>query len=258
MRSTLWANAKTHFFFSFSFFFFSFSLGDWDLFTKEDCRRLHPEGAECGLSTMRSTINSEYYGAPLGISDYRHVPSSVAGNCTIDVHSRLWTHIHMRGSFSPLLQWLLDCFIIASQVQTQVRLCLLSFNPQPDQYREEFTQSTMVRLSTPTQVIPPAKLAHVVLRTRPESYEQLIQFYKTFLGGRTSFKGDSLTLIAYDDEDHRVAIVKMPGLAPKDPRTCGLHVCYLSLFPFKRKKIRKKNLTRSSTSHSRSTRSTTF
>jgi hypothetical protein len=33
-----------------------------------------------------------------------------------------------------------------------------------------------------------------------------------------------LALVAYDEEDHRVAIVKIPGLAPKDPRTCGLHV----------------------------------
>ncbi|PLB48496.1 Glyoxalase/Bleomycin resistance protein/Dihydroxybiphenyl dioxygenase [Aspergillus steynii IBT 23096] len=81
----------------------------------------------------------------------------------------------------------------------------------------------MVQLNTPVQVIPPAKLAHVVLRTRPESYDRLIEFYKTFLGGRTSFESESLTLVAYDDEDHRVAIVKIPGLAPKDPRTCGLH-----------------------------------
>jgi catechol-2,3-dioxygenase len=75
------------------------------------------------------------------------------------------------------------------------------------------------------KVISPAKLAHVVLRTSPDTFKEMVQFYKTFLGGQATYENDSMSFITYDDEHHRIAILAVPGLGRNDTKTCGLEVC---------------------------------
>lgn len=77
------------------------------------------------------------------------------------------------------------------------------------------------------KVISPARLAHVVLRTSPEKFKEMVSFYKTFLGAHINMENEMLSFLAYDDEHHRVAIVALPGLKPKDPQTSGLeHISF--------------------------------
>lgn len=77
---------------------------------------------------------------------------------------------------------------------------------------------------TPT----PTKLAHFVLRTSFENYNKMIDFYTTFVGGVSS-PHEHITFIRYDDEHHRIAILRMNNIlkGPADPRSPGLdHVCF--------------------------------
>lgn len=75
-----------------------------------------------------------------------------------------------------------------------------------------------------TAITSPVKLAHVVLRTKPENFVQMTAFYKTFLGGHSSHENEFLSFITYDEEHHRIAIAAIPGLGDRDARTCGLEV----------------------------------
>ena len=77
-------------------------------------------------------------------------------------------------------------------------------------------------LETTKKVTSPVKLAHVVLRTSQEAFPKMVAFYKTFLGASASYENAMLSFITYDDEHHRVAIVALPGLKPKDSQTSGL------------------------------------
>jgi catechol-2,3-dioxygenase len=76
------------------------------------------------------------------------------------------------------------------------------------------------------QAARPAKLAHVVVRTK--QYEQMVQWYKTVLGARTSFEAPgTVAFLTYDDEHHRIAIMAMPDLADRPARSTGLdHVAF--------------------------------
>jgi catechol-2,3-dioxygenase len=77
------------------------------------------------------------------------------------------------------------------------------------------------------KVISPVKLAHVVLRTSPEKFQEMVSFYKTFLGAHAALENEMLSFQTYDDEHHRVAIVALPGLKPKDSTTSGLeHISF--------------------------------
>lgn len=72
----------------------------------------------------------------------------------------------------------------------------------------------------PSKTVSPIKLAHVVLRTPQMS--KMVAFYTTFLGARVVFGSDSATFLTYDEEHHRVALIGMPELQPKDLKTAGL------------------------------------
>ena len=61
--------------------------------------------------------------------------------------------------------------------------------------------------------IAPAKLAHVVLRTG--RYQSMIDWYKTVLEAEVMYGNEFVTFLTYDDEHHRIAIAKAPGLLPK-------------------------------------------
>ena len=73
-----------------------------------------------------------------------------------------------------------------------------------------------------TSVKRPSKFAHVVLRTNPDSFSKMVQYYKDFLGATVAFENEFLSFLSYDDEHHRIAIAAVPGTAPKNVKSCGL------------------------------------
>ena len=81
------------------------------------------------------------------------------------------------------------------------------------------------RLAPVTEAIRPAKFAHFVLRTG--QFDEMAEWYKTVLAARIVFRDERLCFLSYDDEHHRLALIHMPGLAPRDPESAGTdHVAY--------------------------------
>jgi catechol 2,3-dioxygenase-like lactoylglutathione lyase family enzyme len=73
------------------------------------------------------------------------------------------------------------------------------------------------------RVLSPTSLAHLVLRTA--RYEEMIDFWRLFLGARITHRDDSLAFLRYDHEHHRIAIIAVPEtvtLPPPGP-TSGMH-----------------------------------
>lgn len=66
----------------------------------------------------------------------------------------------------------------------------------------------------------PAALAHVVLRTTPQTYEPMIQFYLNLLNASIVHTTPVLTFLRYDEEHHRIAIIQTPETQPK-PKDIG-------------------------------------
>ena len=64
-----------------------------------------------------------------------------------------------------------------------------------------------------SETTSPIKFAHVVLRTT--RLEEMIEFYQQLTGAEIIHRNDQIAFLSYDDEHHRVAIAKMPGLFPK-------------------------------------------
>lgn len=62
--------------------------------------------------------------------------------------------------------------------------------------------------------MPPAKLAHVVFQTN--RLAELRDWYCTVLDGHVIWGNDHLTFVTYDDEHHRVALLDLGPLAPRD------------------------------------------
>jgi len=78
---------------------------------------------------------------------------------------------------------------------------------------------------TATVAIPPAKLAHFVIRT--PRYAESVGWWRTVLGAEIRHENDFLTFLTYDDEHHRLAILSLPHLAENDRSTAGLeHVAF--------------------------------
>jgi catechol-2,3-dioxygenase len=72
------------------------------------------------------------------------------------------------------------------------------------------------------KVRSPASLVHVVLRTSPENFSKVNEFYKIFLAAAASYENDWIAFLSYDEEHHRVAVVGMKGTGDKQDKTCGL------------------------------------
>ena len=70
-------------------------------------------------------------------------------------------------------------------------------------------------------VISPVKLAHFVLRT--SRYDELVNWYKTVFGAHAAFENEMLTFLTYDEEHHRVAILRMPDLGEQPAGIAGVH-----------------------------------
>ena len=75
------------------------------------------------------------------------------------------------------------------------------------------------------QTIPPAKLAHFVIRT--PRFEESISWWRTVLGADVRHRNDFLCFLTYDDEHHRLAILSVPTLTGNDRGAAGLeHVAF--------------------------------
>ena len=70
-------------------------------------------------------------------------------------------------------------------------------------------------------IVSPARLAHVVLRT--SRLGALADWYKLVLGATPAFESPTIAFLAYDDEHHRIALIKIPDLAPQPAGTVGVH-----------------------------------
>ena len=76
-----------------------------------------------------------------------------------------------------------------------------------------------------TNTVPPARLAHFVLRTG--NFETMCSWYRTVLGAQPVFENEHLSFMTYDDEHHRVALINAPGSPDKDPTAAGVdHIAF--------------------------------
>ena len=71
--------------------------------------------------------------------------------------------------------------------------------------------------------IAPAKMAHIVLRTR--RYEEMVSWYETVLEAKPMVATPMGTFLTYDDEHHRVAILNRPDLTERAADSAGLDHC---------------------------------
>ena len=67
----------------------------------------------------------------------------------------------------------------------------------------------------------PIKLAHVVFRT--SRLAEMVDWYKKVLNADTAFEGETIAFLAYDEEHHRIAFIKVPGLAEQPAGQVGVH-----------------------------------
>ena len=73
--------------------------------------------------------------------------------------------------------------------------------------------------------IAPMKLAHVVRRTT--RLEEMIAWYETVLAARVVHRDDMLAFLTYDDEHHRIAIARIPGLEEAPAMRAGTdHIAF--------------------------------
>lgn len=81
-------------------------------------------------------------------------------------------------------------------------------------------------LGVPVDSIRPSKLAHVVLRT-DERFEEVCQWYQEVLNAQVLHKDPMICFMTYDDEHHRLAIARVPGMVARPSGTVGLeHVAF--------------------------------
>jgi len=75
------------------------------------------------------------------------------------------------------------------------------------------------------QSIPPAKLAHFVLRT--SKFEQMSVWYQMVLGAKAVFENGFLCFMTYDGEHHRVALINTPDAPSRDATATGVdHIAF--------------------------------
>jgi len=81
------------------------------------------------------------------------------------------------------------------------------------------------KLSPTRGRIAPAKLAHVVRRTT--RLEEMISWYETVLAARVVHRDDMLAFLTYDDEHHRIAIARLPGIEDGPQMAAGTdHIAF--------------------------------
>ena len=81
------------------------------------------------------------------------------------------------------------------------------------------------KLATTRGRIAPMKLAHVVRRT--SRFEEMVAWYETVLAARTVHSDGMLAFLTYDDEHHRIAIARIPGLEEAPAMRAGTdHIAF--------------------------------
>lgn len=68
--------------------------------------------------------------------------------------------------------------------------------------------------------VRPVMLAHVVLRTT--QYEAMRDFYLQLLNAHVTHENGMVCFMTYDEEHHRVVVIRMPHLQPVQPQASGL------------------------------------
>jgi catechol 2,3-dioxygenase-like lactoylglutathione lyase family enzyme len=82
-----------------------------------------------------------------------------------------------------------------------------------------------MRVPEPTDVISPARFAHIVLYTK--KFQELVDWYCLFLGASITGASQGLAFLTYDDEHHRIAIIETPDYKDREPNTVGMaHFAY--------------------------------
>lgn len=78
---------------------------------------------------------------------------------------------------------------------------------------------------TDGKLVAPGKIAHFGVRTRPESFDKMIDWHIKFFAGEVILKTDHAAFIRFDDEHHRLVILADPGhQQPPDKRAaCGVY-----------------------------------
>jgi len=76
-------------------------------------------------------------------------------------------------------------------------------------------------LTSSAQGIAPVKLAHVVLKTT--NFDAMIEWYATVLNARVAFRNEFIAFLTYDDEHHRIAVIKTPGSPAPEAAASGVH-----------------------------------
>jgi catechol 2,3-dioxygenase-like lactoylglutathione lyase family enzyme len=63
--------------------------------------------------------------------------------------------------------------------------------------------------------VTPVQLAHIVRRT--SRFEAMLEWYQVVLGAEIVHADGMLAFLTYDDEHHRIAIARIPGLEDQPP-----------------------------------------
>ncbi|KAF6830921.1 biphenyl-2,3-diol 1,2-dioxygenase 2 [Colletotrichum musicola] len=73
---------------------------------------------------------------------------------------------------------------------------------------------------SPDRVPAPISIAHIGLRTR--NPDKLVAFYQNLLGARVVLANDYISVLTWDEEHHRLAIIHDAAAVPKQPNSSGV------------------------------------
>jgi catechol 2,3-dioxygenase-like lactoylglutathione lyase family enzyme len=75
------------------------------------------------------------------------------------------------------------------------------------------------------KITSPSKLSHFVLKT--SRFDEMLRWYTTVLNARVIHSDDRLAFLAYDQENHRLALVRIDDLEPRPKYAAGLdHIAF--------------------------------
>jgi catechol 2,3-dioxygenase-like lactoylglutathione lyase family enzyme len=72
---------------------------------------------------------------------------------------------------------------------------------------------TLCREGVSMSLTHPAKVAHVVYRTR--RFKDMVDWYPTVFGARVQYEDPALAFLTFDDENHRFTLLNMETFQPK-------------------------------------------
>ncbi|OAL27483.1 hypothetical protein AYO20_09766 [Fonsecaea nubica] len=94
---------------------------------------------------------------------------------------------------------------------------------------DSYSNNTLTPKPTKRSHPRPSAFAHVVLKTTEDNYRRMVDFYVDMLQAEVILEADYFAMLRYDDEHHRIAIVRKPEITPREasPNTAGLdHTSY--------------------------------